>query len=234
MSVLKLPRFEDVPQMARFLEGTHNYDMDKHTRLIYHPISGVVYKRRFVMGMEMLSKSAHRDAGCIVEVGYGAGLLFPTLCGMARKVVGVDLMDTRTSAAVRGMLERLQISNVTLLNASVLDIPLAANSVDALLCLSILEHLHRGEEMERAAAAIRRVLRPGGVAILGFPVKNIITRALFKILGYDDDVIHPSSHKDIIHGFEGGDFSREVTRVYPAFLPMDLSLYALVTLRKPN
>jgi SAM-dependent methyltransferase len=234
LGVLKLPRFEDVPQMARFLEGTHNYDMDKHTRLIYHPISGVVYKRRFVMAMEMLGKCVQRGAGRIVEVGYGAGLLFPTLSGMARKVVGVDLMDTRASAAVRGMLERLQIGNVTLLNASVLDIPLAANSADALLCLSILEHLHRGEEMERAAASIRRVLRPGGVAILGFPVKNIITRALFKILGYDDDVIHPSSHTDIIHGFEGGNFSREVTRVYPAFLPMDLSLYALVTLRKPN
>ncbi len=234
MSVLKLPRFEDVPEMARFLEGTHNYDMDKHTRLIYHPISGVVYKRRFVMAMDMLSKCVNGGTNRIIEIGYGAGLLFPTLSGMARKVVGVDLLDTRAAAAVRGMLDRLQLRNVTLVSGSVMDIPLADNSVDALLCLSVLEHLHRGEEMQRAAATMGRVLRPGGVAVLGFPVKNIITRALFRILGYDDNVIHPSSHNDIITGFEHGNFRLETSRIYPAFVPMDLGLYALVALRKPS
>ena len=233
MTVLKLPRFEAVPQMARFLEGTHNYDMDKHTRLIYHPISGVVYKRRFVMAMEMLSKCVNGGTNRIIEIGYGAGLLFPTLSGMARNVVGVDLLDTRAAAAVRGMLDQLQLRNVTLVSGSVMDIPLANNSVDALLCLSVLEHLHRGEEMQRAAATMHRVLRPGGVAVLGFPVKNLITRILFRILGYDDDVIHPSSHRDILNGYQDGGFSRDATRVYPFFLPMDLSLYALVALRKP-
>jgi SAM-dependent methyltransferase len=219
--------------MARFLEGTHNYDMDKHTRLIYHPISGIVYKRRFVMAMEMLSKCVNGGTGCIVEIGYGAGLLFPTLSQMASKVIGVDLLDTRAAAAVRGMLDRLQLRNVMLVSGSVMDIPLAENSVDALLCLSVLEHLHRGEEMQRAAATMHRVLRPGGVAVLGFPVKNLITRGLFRILGYDDDVIHPSSHNDIITGYKRGDFRVEATRVYPALLPMDLGLYALVALRKP-
>ena len=234
MSVLKLPRFEDVPQMARFLERTHNYDMDKHTRLIYHPISGIVYKRRFVLAMEMLARCVNGGTGCIVEVGYGAGLLFPTLSQMARKVVGVDLLDTRAAAAVHGMLERLHLNNVSLVGGSVMDIPLAGNSVDALLCLSVLEHLHRGEEMQRAAATMHRVLRPGGVAVLGFPVKNVITRALFKVLGYDDDVIHPSSHTDIITGYERRDFRLEATRIYPAFLPLNLGLYALVELRKPG
>jgi ubiquinone/menaquinone biosynthesis C-methylase UbiE len=169
-----------------------------------------------------------------VEVGYGAGLLFPTLSRMARKVVGVDLLDTRAAAAVRGMLDRLQLQNVSLVSGSVMNIPLAENSVDALLCLSVLEHLHRGEEMQRAAATMHSVLRPGGAAVLGFPVKNLITRALFKILGYDDEVIHPSSHTDIINGFRRGEFRLEASRVYPAVVPMDLGLYALVVLRKPG
>jgi 2-polyprenyl-3-methyl-5-hydroxy-6-metoxy-1,4-benzoquinol methylase len=232
MKVLELPRFEDVPQMARFLEGTHNYDMDKHTRLIYHPISGIVYKRRFVMAMEMLARCVSAATGRIVEIGYGAGLLFPSLSRMARSVVGVDLLDTRAAAAVRGMLDRLRLDNVTLVSGSVMDIPLAENSVDALLCLSVLEHLHRGEEMQRAAATMSRVLRPGGVAVLGFPVKNKITRTLFRILGYDDEVIHPSSHRDILNGYQRADFRLELTRVYPAFVPLDLSLYALAQVRK--
>jgi SAM-dependent methyltransferase len=234
MNVLQLPPYEAVPKMAEFLEGTHNYDMDKHTRLIYHPISGIVYKARFVMAMEMLARAVGRGVERIVEVGYGQGLLFPTMSRMGREVLGVDMLDTRATLLVRGMLERMKITNVRLLSGSVMEIPLRDGCVDALLCLSVLEHLHRGEEMQRAAAAMSRVLRPGGVAILGFPVKNIITRALFRILGYDDEVIHPSSHNDILNGCRTQNFELKATRRYPFFLPMDLGLYALVELRKPE
>lgn len=233
MSRLQLPRFEDVPRMAKYLEGTHNYDMDKHTRLIYHPISGIVYKKRFELAMDLLAGCCRSDTGCIVEVGYGAGLLFPSLARMAKRVVGVDLLDTRAAALVRGMLEKANIGNVALVSGSVTQIPLKENSVDALLCLSVLEHLHRGAEMESAARAMFRVLRPGGVAVLGFPVKNKITRLLFAILGYDDDVIHPSSHRDILEGYRNQGFQLEVTRRYPFVLPMDYGFYALVQLRKP-
>lgn len=233
MSKLMLPRYEDVPQMAKFLEGTHNYDMDKHTRLIYHPISGIVYKRRFELAIEMLAAACKNVIGRVIEIGYGQGLLFPTLSRMAQECVGVDMIDTRATILVRDMLEKHNVHNVRLVGGSVLDIPLRDGSVDALLCLSVLEHLHRGEEMERAAATMHQVLAPGGVAILGFPVKNLITRGLFKILGYNDDEIHPSSHRDILNGYQSGRFVVERIVRYPALMPLDLGLYALAQVRKP-
>jgi SAM-dependent methyltransferase len=232
MTVLQLPRLEDVPAITQYSQGTHNYDMDKHTRLIYHPITGIVYKRRFVLAMEMLAACCGSQTQCILEVGYGAGLLFSTLSRMSREVIGVDVIDARAAVAIRGMLCKLGVDNVRLLQGSLLALPLNADSVDAVLCLSVLEHLHRGEEMEKAAREMVRVLRPGGVAILGFPVKNKITRALFRVIGYDDDVIHPSSHADILACYLHQQFQLESERRFPAFLPLDLGLYEVVQMRK--
>jgi 2-polyprenyl-3-methyl-5-hydroxy-6-metoxy-1,4-benzoquinol methylase len=234
MKGLLLPPLEDVPALAQYLEATHNYDMDKHTRLIYHPISGIVYKRRFVLALKMLAGCVERRTERIVEVGYGAGLLLPTLSSMAEEVIGVDVLDPRASCAIYGMLRKLQIGNVRLVAGSVLNLPLSTESVDVLLCLSVLEHLQRGEEMEQAAREIARLLRRDAVAILGFPVKNKITRFLFRILGYDDDVIHPSSHSDILEGCGRQRFRLEALRRFPAFLPLDLGLYALAQVRKPG
>lgn len=232
MNRLLLPDYKSVPLMAQFLEGTHNYDMDNHTRLIYHPISGIVYKRRFAMAVEMLAAACTSPCQRIVEVGYGAGLLFRTLSQMANEVIGVDVLDTRASAAVAGMLHQLAIKNVRLVSGSVLGLPLADQSVNAVLCLSVLEHLHPGDEMKTAAREIGRVLRANGVAILGFPVKNAMTRGLFQILGYDDDVIHPSSHRDILRDICQGGLQTDALRRFPFFLPSDLGLYAVAQLRR--
>lgn len=232
MKALLLPPLEDVPALAQYLEGTHNYDMDKHTRLIYHPVSGIVYKRRFVLALEMLASCVGRRTERIVEVGYGAGLLLPTLSSKAEKVIGVDVLDPRASHAISRMLQKLDIGNICLVNGSVLNLPLSTESADVLLCLSVLEHLQRGEEIEQAAREIARLLRPDAVAILGFPVKNKITRFLFKILGYDDNVIHPSSHTDILEGCRRRKLRLEALRRFPAFLPLDLGLYALAQVRK--
>jgi ubiquinone/menaquinone biosynthesis C-methylase UbiE len=220
--------------MDHFLaeKGLHNYEMDKHTRLIYHPVAGVVYKRRFEMAVRVLGSRLPRGTERLVEVGYGAGLLLPTLADMAREVLGMDAMDTRAAKAVKGMLDRLGICNVRLLSGSVTEIPLPEGSVDALLCISVLEHL-RGAELKHAAESMRRVLKPGGVAVLGFPVKNAFTRFLFRILGYNDHEIHPSSHTDILRRCsESQGFRVERICRFPGVLPMHLGLYALVRLRR--
>lgn len=232
MTRLELPPIEDVPNIARFLEGTHNYDMDKHVRLIYHPIAGIVYKERFVMALAALDRCGTPRPGCLVEVGYGQGLLFPTLSGMADRVIGVDPLPAEAASCIDQMLKRLQITNVSLLSGTVSQIPLADRSVDTLLCLSVLEHLHTGKEMDGAIAEIVRVLRIGGSAVLGFPVKNRLTRLLFKMIGYNDDEIHPSSHRDIVASCGQPELRLEAVRRFPAFCPMDLSLYALIQLRR--
>jgi SAM-dependent methyltransferase len=79
--------------------------------------------------------------------------------------------------------------------ASLYELPFADGEFDALVCLSVLEHM---TELEGALSELRRVLRTGGIAVLGFPVRNPITDTFFRLAGYKPRELHPSSHRDIL------------------------------------
>jgi SAM-dependent methyltransferase len=55
--------------------------------------------------------------------------------------------------------------DLPLVLGSVLDLPFASESVDVITCFDVLQHLPRGGD-RRAASELRRVLRPGGVAVV--------------------------------------------------------------------
>ena len=61
---------------------------------------------------------------------------------------------------------------------------------------------------------------------LGFPVRNFITDAFFRLFGYEPRKLHPSSHRDIEQAIRRQPLlSLDRVRVLPGFLPTDLSLY---------
>ena len=87
--------------------------------------------------------------------------------------------------------------------------------------MSVLEHL---TELDRALDELRRVLRPGGVAVLGYPVRNPLTDAFFRLARYNPREIHPSSHADILAAAERHPgFDVDVRAHFPS-LPADLAL----------
>ncbi len=149
------------------------------------------YRKRLEMVM------AHLDAasgayGNLLDVGFGSGILVPEECRRARHVAGIDLHDK-----VDLVRERLAAQGVhaDLKHGSIDAIPCANASQDAVVCLSVLEHLH---DLDRALREIRRVMRPGAVFAVGFPVKSRFTGLLFASLGFEMDHIHPSSHTQIL------------------------------------
>jgi ubiquinone/menaquinone biosynthesis C-methylase UbiE len=234
MRILKIPRFKDVPMMDHFLaeKGLHNYEMDRHTRLIYHPIYGTFFQYRFVMALSLLRKCLGSRAKRIVEVGYSTGLLFPLLSQLARQVIGVDTIDPCAAALVRGMLHQHSVRNTALLQGSVVQLPLVDSSVDGILCISIMEHLDP-KEQNAAWNEMQRVLRPGGVIVVGFPIKNKFTRQLLRLAGVDDEEVHPSSHRDILAGpSRASNLATEKVRRFPWLLPMDWGMYGLLQVRK--
>ena len=92
------------------------------------------------------------------------------------------------------------------------------------MCVSVLEHL---TELDPALDELRRVLRPGGVAVLGYPTRNPLTDAFFRLVGYNPREIHPSSHADILAAAERHPaFAVDGRGHVPAFLPVPLSAYA--------
>jgi SAM-dependent methyltransferase len=94
--------------------------------------------------------------------------------------------------------------------------------------VSVLEHL---DDLDRAIGEIDRVLAPNGIVVGGFPVNNSLTGALFRLVGFRPEEIHPSSHTQILQALQR---RFRVTRMLrlPRALPLDMCLYAACQCKK--
>jgi SAM-dependent methyltransferase len=161
---LRLPARENIRTVAE----------DDPLRFYYMPVVGRFYRQR----LELAALLLREQTGGVLEVGYGSGIFLPELGARGRRVVGVD--RHREGAAVRAMARREGVE-VALVTGDVCALPVADRSADVLVCLSVLEHVAR---LDVAAAEIRRVLRPGGVAVLGYPRVDQLMGVLFRAIGF--------------------------------------------------
>jgi ubiquinone/menaquinone biosynthesis C-methylase UbiE len=107
------------------------------------------FAARFVAGQRVL------DVAC--GTGYGSRLL---LAAGARDLIGVD------NAAEALVATRAEAPTCLLLRASAARLPLADRSIDVVVSLETVEHVDDAPGFVRE---LRRVLRPGGVAIVSTP-----------------------------------------------------------------
>jgi SAM-dependent methyltransferase len=184
----------------------------------YRPLTGPLYRGRLRLVARLLGEERR---GSVLEVGYGSGVFLPELARRAGRLAGVDLHDQHERIA-----ELLAREGVTaeLRLASLFELPFADGEFDALVCVSVLEHL---TDLDAALDELRRVLRGGGTAVLGFPVRNPVTDAFFRLAGYDPREIHPSSHDDVLRAARRHPgFAVEREERFPLLLPLPLSAYA--------
>lgn len=103
-----------------------------------------------VVPLEKGLACADRDVERILDVGGGSG--------RAAREVGATVLDP-----ARGMLERAHGKGLETVQGSATDLPLATESVDAVL---IVDALHHFPDHDRCLAEIARVLKPGGVLVV--------------------------------------------------------------------
>ena len=190
----------------------------------YSRWTGWAYRQRLKMAISLLDS---QDVGDLLEIGYGSGIFLPELARHCRRLSAVDIHEG--AATVSAMLEA-EGTEARLLTGDVRALGLSDCSFDGVICLSVLEHLAT-HDLALAASEIQRVARPGGMVVLGYPVRNVFTDSFYQFVGFAARDIHPSSHQDIKSAVAQ---SLSIERVvhFPAWLPEDLSWYVALRCRK--
>ncbi len=205
---LELPAAADLPPIDPRNEPNRYY---------YWPVVGWFYRKRLRMVLERLPETR---CGRMLEVAYGSGIFLPSLRLRCESLYGVDLH--LHAATVRSRLSRLGVQ-AQVLPASVFALPYKDETFDAVVNVSMLEHF---EDPVPAIDAMLRVLKPGGVLVLGFPCRNLWMDAFFRLLGYEPEAIHPSSHRDILAAIQQLGFTPEC-HTLPGLVPLDFGLYCV-------
>lgn len=101
------------------------------------------------------------------DLGFGGGIglrLLLERVGNAGHVDGVDVSETMLEAARRTFRTEVSAGRLTLHPATMVDLPLEAASLDALITVNTIYFV---DDLDRAFAEIARVLRPGATAVVG-------------------------------------------------------------------
>lgn len=184
----------------------------------YRPLTSWLYRGRLRLAARLLEPD---HVASVLEVGYGSGIFLPELARHAERLTGIEAHDE--ASRVGSMLRRFGVE-AELHRGSLFEMPFPEGAFDGLVCLSVLEHL---TQLDAALDEFRRVLLTGGVAVLGFPVRNLLTDGFFRLAGYDPHALHPLSHADILAAARrhpGFRIEREAR--LPWFLPLAVSAYA--------
>jgi SAM-dependent methyltransferase len=143
----------------------------------YMPVAGRIFAARLNIGLQLLEGRFPR----LLEIGYGSGLLMPTLAEVCDEICGIDLVPP--PPGLRQRLERLGVTPRMLLQADVQSLPFADGYFDGAVAFSIFEHLH-GHQLRPALRELARVLRPSGQLLIGCPAVHKLMNAAFTSIGF--------------------------------------------------
>lgn len=139
------------------------------------------FAKRLVTGKTVL------DAAC--GEGYGSHILSET----AKTVTGLDIDKKSIDHAI----ERYKKDNLSYVQASCTDLPLADNSFDVIVSFETLEHLAEQKEM---LSEFNRVLKKDGLLIISTPDKKHYTDATGFTNEYHVKELYKNEFKQLLDG----------------------------------
>ena len=99
----------------------------------------------------------------VLDAGSGV-TFFPLLLSRTYDITCVDLDDY---AAIYRSICQNEDTRLQFVQADLTEIPLEAGSLDAIYCISVLEHTTNHEQI---IAELQRLLRPGGILLITFDI----------------------------------------------------------------
>jgi 2-polyprenyl-3-methyl-5-hydroxy-6-metoxy-1,4-benzoquinol methylase len=180
----------------------------------YRRLTGGLYQKRLQMGLDLLP----RGARTVLEVGVGSGILIPTLSAHFSDYVGSDLV-------LADGLERLvqPTCHAEFIRADLLqESSLPAGAFDAVICLSVLEHIR---DADAAAFALACTLTKGGTLVTGYPMVNRLMSTVFRTIGFANIEEHHVSAPATIAAALAKVLRPLGRRAFPPHVPVPLALY---------
>ena len=188
----------------------------------YKPLVGRIYRARIEQGLSMLNP----PYGAILEVGFGSGILLPSLCRMGEFVAGVDLQsDPEKTGSV---MERLG-ARCTLKRGDLRDDVFEGRKFDLIVAVSVLEHIH---DLEPVFQRFFELLNPEGQVLVGMPRVDRFMEKAFAVIGFKGiEEHHVTDYKTCITKAEKW-FNLEDRAHLPPWLPEYMGLYFNMLFRK--
>jgi SAM-dependent methyltransferase len=129
------------------------------------------------------------DGGRVLDLGCGAGRDLAPLAGSGARVTGIDIAMPMLALARR--------RHPDLVCGDLTRLPLRDAVADAVWCVAAWVHIGR-RDLPQAVAELARVLRPGGVAVIGvqrgsgeaFELDPYIGQAERLMVRYEEHEIH--------------------------------------------
>lgn len=187
----------------------------------YHPLVGFLYRRRIKHALSLLTPPYES----ILELGYGSGILLPTLASISRTICGIDIESD--PARVRFNLGKIGV-NASLIRGNICHLTnYPNNSFDLIVAISIFEHIH---ELEPVINEVFRLLKPGGGFLVGMPRVDSFMKRLFSLIGFHNiETHHVTDYRQFLK-IAGGRFELIKFSKMPSFIP----IYFNMLLCKPH
>ncbi len=141
----------------------------------YRPIAGPLYRGRINLVLSLLRPPYES----ILELGYGSGVLMPSLAAISRSVHGIDL--DADPQQVQARLAGLGVQAALARGDAGGPLPFPDGRFDLIVAVSIFEHI---ADVRPVVREVTRLLRPGGELLVGMPRVDKLMEVLFPLLGY--------------------------------------------------
>lgn len=201
-------------------------DFEDASHCYYHKWFFVreVYFSRLKAGLEFIPNRKQR----ILDIGVGSGILLPSLARNGSEVHGIDYRKDFVDKA-NDYCKKIGIK-ASLKAADASKLPYKDNFFDAVICLSVMEHV---PDLDRALLEARRVLKPNGIFVVGVPIERFLVNTLFKLFGYAEDVkdYHLNDYRKVRMGLRKHFQPVGSYKMPLNILPDPLSLYLVMACR---
>lgn len=148
---------------------------DDPLKYYFKPLIKNLFRGRLSCGLDLLRKTRYPR---ILEIGYGSGILLPTLSKLCDELHGLDIHLYH--ADIEERLREYEVA-CNLVKGDIYSLPYENNFFDLVIAFSIFEHLH---DPEQALRELTRVLKKDGEILIGIPRLDKLMEIMFILIGY--------------------------------------------------